>query len=139
MKLALITIGLLIAAYLPAAESEWIPVEPYNVTMKLKFSEDPHDSSVVSTYEITLLQREIPDSLNNISGFKVEIILESGYSIIRVLDKWTLSETASPAEESRYKTVVLSVDIRGWDYWELDLFAANVWYKPAYLPNKKKT
>ena len=126
------------------AQSEWTTVKPFRVDTEYEFSRIPGDNTVVSAYSITILRKEIPLPLSQISAFKVEIILESGFSITRVLKNWETGEFSLPTDttstegEKLLETVILTVDIRGWDYWEFDIFAVNVWYKSSAKRDRKK-
>ena len=114
---------------LQGIESQWIEVQPFNIKTSLQFSPIEGDDTVISSYIITVLEAQIPQSLDQISAFRVEVILESGYSISSVVDEWRRVEVESASGLEKMKAVEMTMVIEGWDYWEFDYFTVNVWYK----------
>ncbi|NQS97163.1 MAG: hypothetical protein HQ591_01795 [candidate division Zixibacteria bacterium] len=114
---------------LQGLESQWIEVQPFDIKASLQFSPIEGDDTVISGYTITVLEEQIPQAVDEIKSFRVEVILESGYSITGIVDEWrgVVVESASGLE--KMKAVEMTIVIEGWNYWEFDFFTVNVWYK----------
>ena len=112
---------------LQLAGSLWIAVETHDISPSVYFSPIPNDDTVTSTYAITILEEEVPRPLSEIDAFKVEITLESGYTITRVLHEWELEEVEDSSGIGTQKAIALEVVIEGWDHWELEIFKVEAW------------
>ena len=114
---------------LQGIESQWIEVQPFDIKTSIQFSPIEGDDTVISSYTITVLEEQIPQSVDEIKSFRVEVILESGYSITGIVDEWREVEVESASGLEKMKAVEMTIVIEGWDYWEFDIFTVNVWYK----------
>ena len=94
-----------------AVSSSWIKGETYDVKASLNFSDIPGDNSVISTYDVIILDEKIPVPLEDVDSFKVEIILASGYSITRVLSEWDETIVESASGSARMKAILLKVTL----------------------------
>ncbi len=111
------------------AEEGWIKVDTHSVKSALEFSDIPGDDSVTSTYTLAALEDAIASPPEKIAVFKIEIVLESGYTITRVQDDWKEIIVPSASGETQMKAIELEVVLEGWSYWDMEVFTANVWYK----------
>lgn len=112
-----------------AALNGWVKVEVHSVQTAVKFSPIFGDQTVTSTYVITVLEDEISSEMEEIDSFRIEIILKSGYTITRVLKNWERITIASASGTVEMEALELKVMIEGWDYWDLEVFKTNVWYR----------
>lgn len=120
---------LLSIALLQIPTGNWTEVENYNVVTSLEFSPVIGDETVTSTYTITVLEEKLPEDLTGLEAFRVELVVESGYTISGVIKEWRRIEIESPSGLYNHKAVEMELVIAGWDYWDLEIFTVNVWYK----------
>ena len=124
MLFALLTIALL---QIPTGD--WTEVENYNVVTSLEFSPVIGDETVTSTYTVTVLEEKLPEDLTGLESFRIELVVESGFTLSGVIKEWRRIEIESPSGLYKHKAVEMDLIIAGWDYWDLEIFTVNVWYK----------
>jgi hypothetical protein len=117
--------------------SEWIEVKAHNVKTEIRFSPIPDDNTVISTYTVYVLEAEMKHPLSQIDAFKVEIVLESGFSITKVFDHWETETITSPEGDRRLKAVVLKLIMEEWEFWDIEIFKVSAWYRTK-IPDERK-
>lgn len=119
-------------------QSQWIPVEAFDTTTKIDFSPYVSSDEVNSTYTTAVLEELLPAKLDDIASFRVEVILKSGYTISGVVKKWKRIKVDSASGAAKQNAVELKLSVEGWDYWDIEIFTVNVWYKFKSKADKRK-
>ena len=127
---------LALIALLTALNGEWIVVDTHTIKAGIEFPASSYDTGVTSTYVITVLEDQITNPLKQIAAFKVVLMLETGYTITRVLKEWEQTEVESASGEAKMKAIVLKVALKDWEHWDLEIFKSEVSYK---LKSEKNT
>ena len=120
---------LLTAALIQFSPDDWTAVEPFNVVTSLEFSPIMGDETVTSTYTVWVLEDKLPEDITGIKSFKVELILESGYTLSGVMKNWQRTEVETASGFYKLPAVMFDLVIDGWDYWDIEIFTLRVWYK----------
>ena len=116
-------------ALMQMPNAEWHQVEPFEVKSALEFSPIQGDDAVTSSYFITILEEQIPVSLDKVAAFRVEIVLKSGYSISNVVNEWKKVEVESASGILKMNAIELAVVVEGWNYWDMEVFSTVICYK----------
>ena len=124
----MLILALLILLQQPAPDI-WNPLSIHDVIASIEFSPVQGDDTVTSTYSIYILKENIPYDLNGIDSFKVELVLESGYTITNVLEDYSEVIVESISGVFKQEAIRLDIVLEGWDHWDLEIFSAKTWLK----------
>lgn len=124
----MLTLAMLILMQLPTPDV-WNPLPIHDVVASVEFSPIQGDDTVTSTYSIYILKENILFDFKGIDSFKVELVLESGYSITNVLEEYSEVIVESASGVFQQEAVRLDIILEGWDHWDLEVFSAKTWVK----------